>query len=122
VLAAAKQLLRVTNAQTVGWDDPMPVNLRNRWGDTLDTHWRYEMLTGLMFSTPIMPVDAVNTKMRLLPGAHAADPVIMIGAWGDLEREMNPGLVSIYWVEMCWLMRTIPSQRRNLILSVLLLI
>ena len=83
VLAAAKQLLRLTNQQTIGWDDPMPVSLRDKWVETL---WRFEMLRGLQFSRPIMPIDAVDSKMRLLSGADAADPVIMVGAWGGFRR------------------------------------
>ena len=83
ILAAAKYLLRQTNAQTVGWDDPMPANLRSKW---VETFWRYEQLRGLRFNRPIMPIDAKNTKMRLLVGADAAEPMIMVGAWGGFER------------------------------------
>ena len=63
VLASAKYILRQTNAQTVGWDDPMPAILRSKW---VEIFWRYEMLKGPQFSRPIMPVDAKNTKMRLM--------------------------------------------------------
>ena len=34
----------------------------------------------------IVSVNAVDTKMRLVSGADAADPVIMIGAWGGFRR------------------------------------
>ena len=84
VLASAKYILRQTNAQTVGWDDPMPVILRSKW---VEIFWRYEMLKGLQFSRPIMPVDAKNTKMRLMSGADAAEPMIMVGSWGGFERD-----------------------------------
>ena len=83
VLASAKYILRQTNAQTVGWDDPMPANLRFKW---VETFWRYEQLRALQFSRPIMPIDAKNTKMRLMCGADAAEPMIMVGAWGGFER------------------------------------
>ena len=86
VLAAARLLLRQTNCQTVGWDDPMPGSLRSRW---VETFWRFEMLKGLKFSRPVMPVDARDTKMRLLTGADAADQVLVIGAWGGFQRRDN---------------------------------
>ena len=44
------------------------------------------MLRGLKFSRPIMPVDAIDSKMRLLTGADAGDPVIMVGSWGGFRR------------------------------------
>ena len=83
MLAVAKLLLSKTNKQTVGWDDPMPAILRNKW---VDLFWRFEQLRGLKFSRPIMPVDAKDTKMRLLVGADAAEPMIIIGAWGSFEK------------------------------------
>ena len=33
-----------------------------------------------------MPIDARNTKLRLLVGADAAEPIIMIGAWGGFQK------------------------------------
>ena len=86
LLASAKWLLRLTNQQTVGWDDPMPSPLRSRW---VEMFWRFEQLRGLKFSRPIMPVDAKNTRMRLLVGADAAEAIIMIGAWGSFERSVG---------------------------------
>ena len=83
MLAVAKLLLSKTNKQTVGWDDPMPAILRSKW---VDLFWRFEQLRGLMFSRPVMPADAKNTKMRLLVGADAAEPMIIIGAWGCFEK------------------------------------
>ena len=47
------------------------------------------MLKGLKFSRPVMPVDARDTKMRLLTGADAADQVLVIGAWGGFQRRDN---------------------------------
>ena len=44
------------------------------------------MLRGLRFSRPVMPADAVDSRMRLLAGADAADPVIMVGTWGGFRR------------------------------------
>ena len=83
MLAVAKHLLSKTNKQTVGWDDPMPAILRSKWVELL---WRFEQLRGLKFSRPVMPADAKNTKMRLVVGADAAEPMIIIGAWGCFER------------------------------------
>ena len=33
-----------------------------------------------------MPIDAKDAKMRLLVGADAAEPMIIIGAWGSFEK------------------------------------
>lgn len=83
VLALVKQLLRLTNAKTVGWDDPMPASVRSKW---CEAFWRFEMLRGLKFSRPVMPVDAVDKKLRILAGADAAEQMEMIGAWGGFKR------------------------------------
>ena len=83
MMAAAKQLLRLTNTQTVGWDDPMPAIIRNKW---IQMFWRFEKLRALQFTRPVMPADAKNCKMRLLCGADAAAPMIMVGGWGGFER------------------------------------
>jgi hypothetical protein len=74
VLALVKQLLRLTNAKTVGWDDPMPASIRSKW---CEAFWRFEMLRGLKFSRPVMPVDAVDKKLRILAGADAAEQMEM---------------------------------------------
>ena len=34
-----------------------------------------------------MPLDAKNTKMRLLVGADAAESMIIVGAWGSFEKK-----------------------------------
>ena len=83
VLAEAKVLLRLTNSQTVGWDDPMPTAVRNKW---ILLFMKFEYLRGIKFHRPIMPEDAINTKMRILTGADAAESVIMVGAWGGFQR------------------------------------
>ena len=61
----------------------MPATIRSKWVEML---WRFEHLRALQFSRPIMPVDAKNTKMRLLCGADAAAPMIMVAGWGGFER------------------------------------
>ena len=81
-LALAKLLLRLTNNSTVGWDDPMPAPVRKRW---VDVFWRLEMLRGLKFSRPVMPSNAVDTKLRILVGGDTAGEVEMIGAWGGFR-------------------------------------
>ena len=84
VLAEAKVLLRLTNSQTVGWDDPIPTAVRNKW---ILLFMKFEYLRGIKFHRPIMPEDAINTKMRILTGADAAESVIMVGAWGGFQRK-----------------------------------
>ena len=55
----------------------MPILTRNKW---IHMFWKFENLRALQFTRPVMPVDAKNCNMRLLCGADAAAPMIMIGA------------------------------------------
>ena len=83
VMALIKRLLRLTNARTVGWDDPMPASVRSKW---CEAFWRLESLRGLKFTRPVMPNDAIDTKLRIMVGADAAEQMEIIGAWGGFKK------------------------------------
>ena len=61
----------------------MPLLTRNKW---VKMFWRFELHRALHFTRPVMPVDAINTKLRTLNGGDAASPVVMMGSWGGFER------------------------------------
>ena len=83
MLSGLKSDLREVVQHTIGWKDSMPDFLRNKW---LKNFLKLETLRGLKFHRPIMPADAIDTKMRLFIGADAAKENMMIGAWGSFKR------------------------------------
>ena len=78
-MAGVKCLLRDTVQATSDWDDEIPDNLRDKW---LETFLRIEKLRGIGFERPVMPSDAVNSKLRLIKASDAAKPATMVGVWG----------------------------------------
>ena len=74
--------LRETFQRTVDWDSAMPSDLRQKW---VSNFWLIEQLRGLKFSRAIMPLDAVNTHMRLLTTVDAAKPSLVMGSWGGFK-------------------------------------
>jgi hypothetical protein len=70
-------LLRKTMQETQGWDDPISSDLRNKW---LTQFLLWEKLRGVQFSRAMMPIDAIDSKMRLIVAADAAKPMI-VGSW-----------------------------------------
>ena len=83
VLIKSSVLLRETIKATVGWDDAMPSDLRSRW---LKEFILWEQLRGIQFSRAIMPLDAIDTKMRVIVAADSANPAMMIGSWGGFRK------------------------------------
>ena len=79
ILAGVKCLMRDTVKATSDWDDIIPVHLRNKW---LEAFLTLEKLRGISFERPVMPLDAVDTTLRLISLSDAAEPVIMVGVWG----------------------------------------
>ena len=79
VMAGVKCLLRDTVQATSDWDDKIPDNLRDKW---LETFLRIEKLRGIGFERPVMPSNAVNSKLRLIKASDAAKPATMVGVWG----------------------------------------
>ena len=62
----------------------MPPDLRQKW---LKNFWLIEQLRGLKYQRAVMPMDAVDTKLRLLTGVDAAKTGLMMGCWGGFKRK-----------------------------------
>ena len=82
VLSGTKSLMRDTVKNTEGWDDIVPSDLRDRW---LLEFLRLESLRGIAFDRPIMPVNAVNSDIRLIGLSDASKTNVMVGVWGGFE-------------------------------------
>jgi hypothetical protein len=76
--------LREVVKLTVGWDDFVSDDIRSKW---VQNFWKLEMMRGIRFSRARMPVDAVNSNMRLITATDAAMGVIMIGSWAGFKRK-----------------------------------
>ena len=84
VTAGMKLDVRKTTKLTLGWTDPMPDVMRNKW---LENFWTLEGLRGIKFSRARMPVDAVDEKLRMITLVDAADDMIMVGIWVGFLRK-----------------------------------
>ena len=82
VLAGTKTLMRETIKATENWDDTVSFELQNKW---IVEFLRLESLKGICFDRPIMPENAVNSKIRLIGLTDASKSVIMVGVWGGFE-------------------------------------
>ena len=83
-LAEAKDLLRSTIESTENWDVPMPDDLRNKW---LSQFMLWEKFRGLHYDRAVMPLDAVDDKMRLIVLGDFAQKLHGVGAWGGFRRK-----------------------------------
>ena len=61
----------------------MSADLRSKW---LNEFLLWEKLRGLQFDRAIMPHDAVDSKMRVIVAADAAQPAMVIGSWGGFRK------------------------------------
>ena len=66
-----------------GWDDAISAELRSQW---LKEFLLWEQLRGIQYNRAVMPEEAINSKLRLIVGADAAEPVLEIGAWAGFEK------------------------------------
>ena len=82
VMASSKLLLRETVKATVGWDDPMPSDLRSKW---LKEFLLYEQLKGINYTRAKVPSEAVDMKMRILAGGDTAGEVMNIAAYAGFK-------------------------------------
>ena len=71
---------------TSGWDEAIPMDLREKWVHNFLT---IEKCRGLKFTRAVMPQNAVSTKMRLLTGVDAAQKSLIMGCWGGFLLEDN---------------------------------
>ena len=81
--AGLKADMRTTVKKTLGWNDPMPPELRSKW---LENLWLLEQLRGVQFTRARMPLDAVSEKMRLITLVDAAMGMLMIAVWVGFLR------------------------------------
>jgi hypothetical protein len=76
ILISSSLLLRITMKNTLGWDDAMPSDIRNKW---LKEFLLWEQLRGIHFNRAMMPEDAVDSKLRVIAAVDAAKPAMVIG-------------------------------------------
>ena len=82
-LARAKRLLRATCKATIGWNDSMSQDLRDKW---LKEFVFIEKLRGLKYKRAKMTEDAIDSRMRILCGGDAAEEMLILGAWGGFKQ------------------------------------
>ena len=82
ILAGTKNLMRETVKCTEDWDSEISSMLRDKW---LSEFLRLEGLRGIAFDRPIMPSNAVNSKIRLIALSDATKTNIILGVWGGFE-------------------------------------
>ena len=82
IMSGIKLDLRETFQRTESWDDFMPADLRQKW---VKNFLIFEKLRGLKFQRAIMPLDAVDSKLRVLTGVDAAKHGLMMGCWGGFK-------------------------------------
>ena len=90
ILAILKVDLREAVEQTVGWDDPVPEEVRSKW---IKNFWLLERLRGLKFQRAIMPEGAVSMRMNSIIAVDVSEKSVkMAGAWGRFR--LKSGLFS----------------------------
>ena len=82
ILAGTKNLMRETVQCTEDWDEEIPTRLRDKW---LKEFLRLESLRGIAFDRPIMPVNAINSIIRLIALTDATKTNMILGVWGGFE-------------------------------------
>jgi len=82
ILAGTKNLMRETVQCTEDWDEEIPTRLRDKW---LKEFLRLESLRGIAFDRPIMPVNAINSIIRLIALTDATKTNVILGVWGGFE-------------------------------------
>ena len=70
--------------ETENWDDCVSLQVRDR---VIQNLWMLYKLQSLKFRRPIIPEDAVTTKMILRCCVDAADSAKVVGVWGCFERK-----------------------------------
>ena len=83
MLISSSILLRLTVKATQNWDTEMTEDLRKQW---LKEFLLWEKLRGMQFNRAMMPEEAINTKMRVIIAADAANPAMVAGAWAGFRK------------------------------------
>ena len=83
IIAGLKADLREVVKLTVGWDDHVPAEIRSKW---VHNFWKIEQLRGIRFNRARMPIDAIDTRMRIITAVDAALAVVMVGTWAGFLR------------------------------------
>ena len=82
ITAGMKLDLRRTVQKTIGWDDPMPNDLRNKW---VENFWRLERLRGLKCARARMPEDAISPEMNIITAVDTAEEVKVLCSYGRFK-------------------------------------
>ena len=86
VTSILKKDLSEVFKHTEEWDDPIGPDLRKKW---IHNFLLIEKCRGLKYTRAVMPIDAINCKMRLLTGVDAAMHALVMGCWGGFRRKDN---------------------------------
>ena len=84
ILVGLRSDIRLTVSSTQGWDDCLSSELRSKW---VSNFWKVEQLRGLRFQRAVMPLDAIDSNLRLLGAGDAALEAEMMGVWGGFLRK-----------------------------------
>ena len=94
-----KRDLRRMVKDTPSWDEAVTNEHRTSW---VKNFWELERCRGLKFARPRMPVNAINSKMRLIVCVDAAPELVVI--WAGVGFELSTGeWSSAYLVGRCLL-------------------
>ena len=78
----------------------------------------WEQLRGIQYNRAVMPEDAIHSKLRLIVGADAAEPVLKIDNWAGFEK-VN-GTWSCQLLLACFLLLKMEQfPRKNSLLTLL---
>ena len=81
--AKMKRDLRLLTNVVTSWDETVPDELRSVW---VKNFLDIEKAKGIKFSRPRMPIDAVDTKMRLIVMVDAATELIVVWSGVGFKR------------------------------------
>ena len=81
--ARMKRDVRSMMKATPTWDEAVTEEHRTKW---VKNFWDLERCKGLKYTRPRMPVDAVNTKLRLMVLVDAAKELLVIWSGVGFER------------------------------------
>ena len=84
IKAKLKVFERKVLHSTIGWDDPMPEELR---AEAVKNFILVEELRNIQYHRPRIPVDAVSTRARLTLVVDAAKEVIMIDIYIGFKKK-----------------------------------